>query len=439
MSNNQSNLNSTTPFRPQLDALVRMGAIAFGIGVLLCAGGLFGGLVKSTDPETPMRLLFQSYLIGYIFWFGVTAGPVAILLLHNTVGGGWGFVLKRQLTAATQNLPLMALLAVPLIFGFKYLYPWAQSAEEIAKHPVVEFQQKVFGGWMTVPFVIVRLVIYFAVLMLLARAMNNWTWSMTPQNAKDRVNKLTHLGPVGIVLYAIILTFFAVDYVMTLTPGFVSSIIGLLWIVGQGLSSWALFSALSANIAAHREPLRHVPRRYIRDIGNFMLAFTLLWAYMSYGQLVITFSGNTYEEAAYYEVRQQGGWQIVGITLLIAHFALPFLALLSSAVKTDITKLAKLGLIIIFMRFVDLYYWVVPNAQHDNAVNFARLPLYAAMPLAIGGLWVALWAMNMRDKPLIPEADPRLHGAWPLGEHHEPEPIGYEDVEEDALSEAEVS
>jgi len=125
--------------------------------------------------------------------------------------------------------------------------------------------------------------------------------------------------------------------------------------------------------------------------------------------------------------------------MVAAHFALPFLALLSSAVKTNIVNLAKLAMIIIFMRFVDLYWWVVPgyDPPFESHVNFARLPMDVSMPLAIGGLWILLWARNMQDKPLVPELDPRLHGAWPPGVIHEPEPIGYEDVEEDALSEAE--
>lgn len=432
MSNEQINLNSTTPLRPQLDSVFRLGVGLAVAGVALAAAGFFGGMVKAGDSTTAF---FQSYVIGFVFWFGVTAGPVALLLLHNTVGGGWGFVLKRQLTAAMGNLPLMALLSVPLVLGVAHVYPWAQP-ETIKHHPVLIHQQN-WLGWMQVPFVIGRLAIYFALLMLMARGMNKLAWSMNAANAEDNTRKLNLMGPPCLVLYVITITFFAVDFVMTITPGFTTSIIGLLTVVGQGLSTFSLLSLLSAHVAAHRPPLSMVPRRYIRDVGNFMLAFTLLWSYMSFGQLVITFSGNQHEEALFYEQRQRGGWQIIGICLVVAHFALPFLSLLSSTVKTSITNLGKLALIILFMRFVDLYYWVVPSTE--QGVNFARLPMDVSMPLAMGGLWLAAWSVNMRDKPLLCEADPRLHGAWPLGHHHEHEPIGYEDVDEDALSEAEVA
>ena len=432
MSNEQANLNSTSHLRPQLDKLFGIGVGLACVGVALAAAGYFGGLVKSGDPLTAF---FQSYVIGFVFWFGVTAGPVALLLLHNTVGGGWGFVLKRQLTAATGNLPLMALLAVPLVLGYSHVYPWAQPAV-IAQHEVLQHQQS-WLGWMQVPFVIGRLVAYFVLLMLMARGINKLAWSMNASNAESHTRKLNMMGPPCMVLYVIMVTFFAVDVVMTITPGFTSTIIGLLTVVGQGLSTFSLMALLSAYVAGHQAPLSMVPKRYIRDIGNFMLAFTLLWSYMSYSQLVITFSGNSHEEALFYEQRQRGGWQVIGICMVVAHFALPFLSLLSSTVKTSITNLGKLAVIILFMRFVDLYYWVVPSTE--NGVNFARLPMDISMPLAIGGIWLAAWAVNMRDKPLVCEADPRLHGAWPLGLHHEHEPIGYEDVDEDALSEAEVA
>ncbi len=429
-----NNLNSTSQFRPRLDALYRMGVIACGIGVLLIAGSFLGGASRAGDFWAKF---YQSYLVAFIFWLGVTAGPVALLLLHNTVGGGWGFVLKRQLTAATGNLPLMAFFAIFLIPGFQFLYPWAKP--EMIEHSAgLQLQQK----WMVVPFVVGRLVFYFACFMFLSSRVNKWTWSMTADNAEANTRKLNGIGPPGIILYVICITFLAIDLMMTITPLWNSSIIGLLFVVGQGLSTFSLMCVLTAYLGAHKPPMVNVPRRYIRDIGNFMLAFTLLWSYMSYSQFVITFSGNQAEEATWYQPRQMGGWQIVGMLLVVAHFALPFLTLLSSAVKTNISSLAKLGLIIIFMRFVDLYYWVVPGLfqPFEQSVNFARLPLDFAMPLAMGGLWLAMWSVQMRDKPIVPEHDPRLYGAWPLDEHHhEPEPIGYEGVPEDALSEAEVA
>ena len=194
---------------------------------------------------------------------------------------------------------------------------------------------------------------------------------MTPDNAARNVEKLNQMGPVSIVIYVIIVTMWSIDLVMTITPGWVTSIIGFLYVVGQGLSSWALFAVLTAYVAGGKPPLSQVPTRYIRDIGNFTLAFTLLWSYMSYSQFLITFSGNQAEEALFYEWRQKGGWQIVGLLLLGAHFILPFLALLSSSVKTHISSLAKLGLIIIFMPLCRLVLLDGANVEFFAAHQFA--------------------------------------------------------------------
>lgn len=442
-----NNLNSTSQYGPQLNKLQTMGIVAAIAGIVIAAGTLLGSMNAPANlnylnegvpqfTQEGMARFYQAYLMAWLFWTGVTWGPVALLLLHNTVGGGWGFVLKRQFTAATQNLPLMALLFIPIAIGARYIYPWATpDAPEYANHHVVQHQQEFMGGWMQYAFVIVRQVIYFGILMFLATRINKLTWGMTKDNAERNVEKLNQMSPVSIVIYVIIVTLWAIDLIMTITPGWVTSIIGLLYVVGQGLSSWALFAVLTAYVAGGKPPLSQVPQRHIRDIGNFTLAFTLLWSYMSYSQFLITFSGNQAEEALFYEWRQKGGWQIVGLLLLGAHFILPFLTLLSSSVKTNISSLAKLGLIIIFMRFVDLYYWTAPTWNASLRLS----PLDIALPLAIGGIWIALWAHNMKDKPLIPELDSRLYGAWPLDQYHSAVAEGYEEDPESALSEEEVA
>lgn len=442
-----NNLNSTSQYGPQLSKLQTMGIVSAIAGIVIAGGTLLGSSNATPNPEylnigvpaytqEGIARFYQAYLFAWLFWTGVTWGPVALLLLHNTVGGGWGFVLKRQLTAATQNLPLMALLFIPIAIGAHFIYPWASpTAPEYAHNHVVQHQQNFLGGWMQYGTVMVRQVIYFAVLMFFAARINKLTWNMTPDNAARNVEKLNQMSPFSIVIYVIIITLWAIDLVMTITPGWMTSIIGLLFVVGQGLSSWALFAALTSYIAGGKPPLSQVPQRHIRDIGNFTLAFTLLWSYMSYSQFLITFSGNQAEEALFYQWRQKGGWQIVGLLLLCAHFILPFLTLLSSSVKTNINNLAKLGLIIIFMRFVDLYYWTAPTWNSSIRIS----PLDIALPLAIGGVWIALWAHNMKDKPLVPEYDMRLYGAWPLDQYHAAVAEGYEEDPDSARSEEEVA
>jgi hypothetical protein len=412
MSNqNLSNPNSTAPFSPQLDKLRTMSIGAVVIGAVLAAFGALGGAVKSGNVASEF---WQAYLMAYLFWVGVTVAPVALLLLHNTVGGGWGFLLRAQLTAASKLVPLAALFSLIWAIGVGKLYPWAQS-EEIAAHAVVAKQQ----WWMQPNYVFARMAIYFTIWYFFSHRVNALTWNMTPVNASKNVEKLNKIGPWGLIAHVTVVTFWAVDVIMTLTPGMLSTIIGPLYLVGQGLSTWTLMAILTAYVANGKAPLSKVPSKYIRDIGNFTLGFTMLWAYMSYSQFVITFSGNQAEEALWYEQRQRGGWQMVGILLVGAHFVLPFLSLLSSNVKTKIGNLAKLGIIIIFMRFVDLFYWVQPKFNKTVGDAMGGLVFDIAVPLIMGGLWIYAWATLVRNQPLVPEHDSRLNGEWPLNAGHD--------------------
>ncbi|HTE20185.1 MAG TPA: hypothetical protein VK689_17615, partial [Armatimonadota bacterium] len=220
--------------------------------------------------------------------------------------------------------------------------------------------------------------------------------------------RLNVTGAVGMLLFVIVATFMAVDWVMSLTPHWFSSIFGLLFVASQGLSTLALMLALLGFLAGDRGLVRGLPDGYFRDLGNLMLAFVMLWAYMSFSQYLITYSGNTVEEVSWYVQRRQNGWGIISLALVPLHFALPFLVLLvGSKLKRSPTRLAGLALFIVLMRFVDLFWLVAPTFRPSLNVIFTDF----GTPLLIGGIWLWLWAAQLKDKPVVPLHDPRLEGA----------------------------
>jgi hypothetical protein len=163
--------------------------------------------------------------------------------------------------------------------------------------------------------------------------------------------------------------------------------------------------------------MQDVPKQYFRDLGNLMLAATMLWGYTSFSQYLITYNGNTVEEIGWYVHRNIGGWQWVSRALLPFHFALPFLVLLiGSEVKRNPRRLAKVAGWIVFMRFVDLFWWVVPTFRDHFSVTLSDI----GAPLLLGGIWLYFWAGQMKGRDLFPAHDPRMEGYWPVteGAHH---------------------
>jgi hypothetical protein len=207
----------------------------------------------------------------------------------------------------------------------------------------------------------------------------------------------------GLLIYVILLSLAAVDWIMSLTPEWYSTIFGLILVVGQGLSALAFAVAVLA-ILVTREPMNGLLKaRHFHDLGKLMLAFVMLWAYFSFSQFLIIWAGNLPEEIPYYLDRLRGGWQYLSLALVVGHFILPFCLLLSQDLKKRPQLLSRVAWFIIAIRLYDLIWLVAPT------FNQGAFPISLAnvgVPLALGGLWVFLFAGQLRKRALVPVNDP---------------------------------
>ena len=348
---------------------------------------------------------FRSYLLGYLFWAGVTLGCLAILMLQHLSGGAWGMVIRRMLESGSRTLPLMALLFVPLIPGIRQLYAWARPDNAIPH----------LAAYLNVPFFLFRAVLYFGVWLSIAYFLNRWSREQDRTGNLRLARRLQMLSGPGLVLYGLTATFAAIDWVMSLEPHWSSSIFGILVIGGQVLSAMAFIIAVTVLLAQH-EPLSGVllPGHF-HDLGKLLLAFVMLWAYFAFSQLLIVWSGNLPEEIPWYLHRLHGGWGWVGVLLILFHFALPFVLLLSRDLKRNARALALLAVAVIFMRLVDLFWLTAPEFWPG------RFHLHwtdIAAPVGIGGVWLAVFAWQLRGWPLLPIGDRYLEKALEHGQGH---------------------
>ena len=348
---------------------------------------------------------FRSYLLGYLFWAGVALGCLAILMLQHLSGGAWGMVIRRMLESGSRTLPLMALLFVPLIPGIRQLYGWARPDNAIPHQ----------AAYLNVPFFLFRAVLYFGVWLSMAYFMNRWSREQDRTGDLRLARRLQMLSGPGLVLYGLTATFAAIDWVMSLEPHWSSSIFGILIIGGQALSAMAFIIAVAVLLAQH-EPLSGVllPGHF-HDLGKLLLAFVMLWAYFAFSQLLIVWSGNLPEEIPWYLHRLHGGWGWVGVLLILFHFALPFVLLLSRDLKRNARALALLAVAVIFMRLVDLFWLTAPEFWPGR---FHLHWMDIAAPVGIGGVWLAVFAWQLRGWPLLPIGDRYLEKALEHGQGH---------------------
>lgn len=394
-----------TPVEAAGPRLARLQSIAIVLGVAGLALTVIGFFIEGAVGHDALRYTAHSYLLAYLFWMGATAGSLGFLMLHHVVGGGWSFTVRRLLEAATRMLPVMFVLALVLVGLVPYIYSWA-NADVVAHDPILR-QKEFYLSW---PFFGARTVLYFIIWGLYAWGLNQLGRRQDESNSPHLSWKLNMLAGSGLVVYVLTTTFAAVDWVLSLTPDWTSSIIGMLWVVAQGLTTLAVMIILVSFLGRDLPLVNTGLGKYFRDLGNLMLAFVLLWSYMSFSQFLITYSGNTVEEISFFIQRRGGEWWWISMALIFTNFLLPFVVLvMGSHIKKNPRRLAGLAGYIIFTRLLDLYWWTTPPFSRHLYVGLTDIGL----PLLLGGIWLYFWAAQVkRGRSILPEHDPRLEGNW---------------------------
>jgi len=376
----------TTELKPMMRKFVVLG----GAALLLC---LVGALV---DREQ----FFRSYLIAYMFWLGVPVGCLGILMIHHLVGGTWGFVIQRALESAIRTFPVMALLFVPFLFGLSELFLWAHP-DVVAHDPVL--QQK--AAYLNIPAFIVRAVFYFTVWTILGFLLSRWSAEQDRTADHALTPRLQTLSGPGLVLYGLTVTFSAIDWLMSLEPRWYSTIFGMLFMVSHGLVALAFMITVSYFLS-RREPLSRLIAPWVfNDLGNLLLAFVMLWAYMSFSQFLLIWIENLQHEIPWYLHRMNGGWGAIAVVLIAFQFALPFILLLSRTVKRKAATLCAVALGVALMHQVELFWFVAPTFHPDGFMIHWTTFL---TPLGIGGVWLAAFLSELQKRPLLPYRDPRF-------------------------------
>ena len=263
--------------------------------------------------------------------------------------------------------------------------------------------------YLQVPFFLGRAGVYFAVWLVLAFALNRWSrqqeQAQEPSVIHSRQRRLGLLSGVGLVLYGLTMTFAAVDWMMSLEPHWFSSIYGFLIVAGQFLVAMA-FAIIAASWLARDAPFAMVtPPALWHDLGNLLLAFVLLWAYIAFAQLLIIWSGDLPEENVWYLHRAHGGWHWVGVFLIVLHFAVPFFLLLSRQVKRRVQVLTLVAAVVFCAHLVDVFWLVMPAFFPGHLMCTGLIVWHL---LLLGGLWLAAFLWQLPKRSLLPWHEARL-------------------------------
>jgi len=370
-----------------------------GAGIVLGGISIIGGIYSPGD-------FFHSYLMGYLFWLGLTLGSMGIVMLQYLTAGAWGIMTRRTLESASRTLPLCALLFIPIALGIPWLSDWAHSDlvknEYVLRHRHIYMNPSMFIG---------RAILYFVVWGIFIYFLNKWSLQQDEKGGLEK--RLARLSAPGLLIYVLTITFATVDWAESLENNWFSTIWGFLFVAREGLAAFAFVIIVMA-LLSRREPLasRFKPA-HLHDLGKLLLVFVMLWAYFEFSQLVVIWSGNLTNEIPWYLHRFATSWGWLGVMLIVLEFMVPFLMLLSRPLKRNVAALCSVVGLIIFMRWVDLMWIVMPQYYQRG---FRLTWMNFVVPASIGCLWIAVFVWQLNKRPLLPLQAPNLEKALHHGE-----------------------
>jgi hypothetical protein len=390
------------PISPALDFdLQRWRKLALIFGAVLLIASIIGGFFSPAE-------FFHSYLFGYLFWVGLTLGSMAVVMVQYLTGGAWGVITRRTLESAMRTLPLLILLFIPIAAGMPELYDWAHL--DLVKQDPVLLHRYIY---MNPTLFIARAIVYFVIWMIFAHFLDKWSGQEDRQG--DQSKRLARISAPGLIVYTFTVTFASIDWAESLRSHWFSTIWGFIFVVGQGLTAVA-FAIVATALLSRREPMSGaVKTAHFHDLGKLLLMFVMLWGYLAFSQLIIVWSGNLTDEIPWYlpTFGTNWGW-LGGLVLILFQFLVPFLLLLSRPLKRNPKMLCGVVGILFVMRFVDLFWLVMPQFYTRG---FRLHWLNFSVPLSLGGFWVAVFLWQLKKRPLLPIGAPNLERALAHGEH----------------------
>jgi hypothetical protein len=380
---------------PRAIRVEQISGVVGALGLLLCCAAFFYNREE----------FYQSYSFAFLYWGGFSIGGLGVLLMHHTVGGKWGVTIRRLLEAQMRTLPLIAVLIIPILFGLRFLYPWANH-ELVMQTPVLQHK----APYLNTPFFIGRAVLYFAVFLF---------WGFRVYRMADRQDetgdptlreRMRAFSAPGILIFTILGTFAYIDWILSADVQFFSTVYGAMILIGDILQSIAL--SIIVLVLASRDDRfgGRVNAPVLHDLGNMMFAFVIFWAYLSASQLIIVWPANLPQEIGWYLDRVRGFWKYLAAATALSMFAIPFCLLLSQDRKRHPIRLMRVAIFILCARIVDMFWIVEPTHRtHGFALYWTDFAAF----VGIGGIWIYVYLGQLRRRPLLPLRDPRVAEPMP--------------------------
>ncbi len=364
------------------------------VGCVLLVLAVIGALF---DP----RQFFFSWLVGWMFWTGITLGSIAVLMLYHLTGGAWGYLIRRPLESAGRTWPLMLILFVPIALGMDTIYPWAREGyleSEGLGHRI---------GYLNEPMFIARTILIFLLLATLLWKLNTISDRQDREGGEPLAIEAQRWSAGGMVAWVVLMTIGGWDWLMSLDPHWWSTQFGFITIAGSGVSTFAFMTLIGTRLARREDVGLVATEGTFNDLGNMILMSVMFWVYVVFSQFLIIYAGNLPEEIRWYLPRMETSWFYAGAVLMAGYFFIPFFLLLFRGAKRSRSILGAIAAFVLVMRLLELIWLVEPNLHADGA-SISWLDI--VITIGIGLVWLAMFWRELDQRPILVAHDYRFEG-----------------------------
>jgi len=382
---------------------LRLKGLGLSAGVLGLAAAIIWGLLIGDG----MKQFFHSYLFAFIYFLSFALGALFFVLIHHLVGATWSVVVRRLAEIVTGAFPvlfvLMLGLVLPMLGGNHALYPWMDH-EVVAKSHLLHAKE----GYLNAPFFALRMLIYFAVWMGLSRYFMKKSVEQDDSGDLKISQRLRQVAGPAIIAYALTTAWAAFDLLMSLTPEWFSTIFGVYYFAGCAISIYCLLAIMSVALQRSGRLTRSITVEHYHDLGKMANAFTLFWAYIAFSQFMLIWAANIPEESIFFRPRMFTDWRMWSIALVLLHFCIPFVGMMSRHVKRNPILLTAWALYMLAVHAFDMF-WLVMPALSPEAPTFHLIDLLCLV--GVGGLCLFGALSASGNVKLLPVRDPRLEAS----------------------------
>lgn len=366
-------------------------------GIALFALGLV--LIIISYFVDPVRSAFNN-LIMLMFLTSIGLGALFLIAIEYLAGAVWSVPFRRMTEFLGVILFILPVIAIPVYLNMHDMFHWTHQ-EAVANDEILKGK----SGYLNEQFFVIRVLaayviwIFFYLMLTKRSKMQDTTGDqkLTTTNIK--------LSAIFIPFFAITITIYAVDWIMSLEPHWFSTIFGVYYFSGTVLAGIAIVTFLAVYLNEKGLLVKGITTDHYYSLGALMFAFINFWAYIAFSQFLLIYYANLPEETFWYLARWEGNWMYVSIFLIIVHFVIPYFALVSQPSKTNPKRLKFMSIWILMAHIVDLYWLIMPTFSPEVApVGWMEI----GFPMLTFGIIVILFGMKAKKENLVAIGDPKL-------------------------------